>query len=406
MPCKILNISTYDHGGAGSVAYEYNQLLQQLGHQSVLLVQECKRKGAVFAIKKSLYHKLKRKLAGLFTKRNSFLYDYHFYNKFEMITPVSARRILKQCPFKPDIILLYWVTDFINARVIHKLCKLTGAKIYWLMMDNAPLTGGCHYPWDCTGYQSTCENCPAIIKVSQKKLAKQVLLFKNKYLPAHMTIVAFSETDYQRALSSALARHRRVARIIGFIDENKFYPADKRQAKEYWGISPDKKVLFFGAANLADKRKGMALLTEAINSLAEDLLVMIAGSFEKNLIQKETKVLGFLHEEKLVKAYQAADLFLCPSLEDSGPMMINQALMCGTPVVAFDTGVARDLVITGETGYRARLFDIKDFAKGLKVVLGLDQQSSNNMSKKCRQRALDLCGRDTFVNHLEKLLAN
>lgn len=406
MSYKILNISTYDHGGAGSVPYDYSQFFNQLGFRSVLFVQDRKREGEVYAVKKSPFHKLKIKMARL-TKSANFVYDYHFYNKLEVMTPVSARRLLRRCPFKPDIILLYWVTGFMNARTIHKLHKLTGAKVYWLMMDNAPLTGGCHYPWECTGYQSTCDNCPAIITVSQKKLAKRALLFKNTYLPAEMTIVSFSETDYQRALSSTLGRHRRVAKVIGYIDENKYCPAEKRHAKDYWGISPDKKVLFFGAANVTDKRKGMALLTEAINSLAgEDFVVLIAGHFANNLIQKETRQVGFLNEEKLIKAYQAADIFLCPSLEDSGPMMINQALMCGTPVVAFDTGVARDLVFTGETGYRARLFDKNDYANGLKAILEDDQQNAEIMSKKCRQLALDLCGRNVFVHHLEKLFAN
>ena len=56
------------------------------------------------------------------------------------------------------------------------------------------------------------------------------------------------------------------------------------------------------------------------------------------------------------------------SIEDSGPMMINESIMCGTPVVCFDMGVARDLVHTGRTGYRAALRDSSDLAFGIREV--------------------------------------
>ncbi len=29
------------------------------------------------------------------------------------------------------------------------------------MMDMAPMTGGCHYAWDCEKYKMKCGGCPA-----------------------------------------------------------------------------------------------------------------------------------------------------------------------------------------------------------------------------------------------------
>ncbi|HAK12692.1 MAG TPA: glycosyl transferase family 1, partial [Chitinophagaceae bacterium] len=39
-------------------------------------------------------------------------------------------------------------------------------------------------------------------------------------------------------------------------------------------------------------------------------------------------------EQALAKYYQLADLFISPSIEDAGPMMILESLPCGTPVIA------------------------------------------------------------------------
>ncbi|HEY5124202.1 MAG TPA: glycosyltransferase [Ignavibacteria bacterium] len=61
----------------------------------------------------------------------------------------------------------------------------------------------------------------------------------------------------------------------------------------------------------------------------------------------------------IASAFQAADVFVCPSIEDSGPIMINQSIMCGTPVVVFEMGVATDLVETGITGFRAKNKDVQ-----------------------------------------------
>ena len=59
-----------------------------------------------------------------------------------------------------------------------------------------------------------------------------------------------------------------------------------------------------------------------------------------------------------------SDVFLSPSIQDAGPMMLNQALMCGTPAVAFNIGVAYD-IINDKTGYLAKYRDSEDFCKGI-----------------------------------------
>jgi glycosyltransferase involved in cell wall biosynthesis len=73
--------------------------------------------------------------------------------------------------------------------------------------------------------------------------------------------------------------------------------------------------------------------------------------------------------------YQSADLFLCPSLADSGPMMIPEAMLCGIPVVAFDTGGAPDWIDHLHNGYLARIGDVADFADGIRTMLAADRQS-------------------------------
>jgi glycosyltransferase involved in cell wall biosynthesis len=152
-------------------------------------------------------------------------------------------------------------------------------------------------------------------------------------------------------------------------------------------LPQNKKIIFFGATYLEDRRKGMPLLLEALaetrrrlKTSADDVFLLVAGLNGNQLMTKlpfAGKYIGQLNDDlTLALAYQGADLFVCPSVEDAGPMMIPEAMMCGTPVVAFHTGGAPDLIQTGKNGYLARLTDSTDLANGILAFLEADNGSA------------------------------
>ncbi|QHV95270.1 glycosyltransferase [Spirosoma endbachense] len=406
----ILNLSALDYSGAGKFAVDFSQLLQKNGLQSYLVVKDSKVGGeGIIAYQDSSFDnalgKFQRKSVKKKLTDDLFAYDYYFYNKYETLSVVSAQKILALIPKKPDVIFIHWVTDFINAKIIHELHRLTKAKIYWLVIDNAPLTGGCHYPWTCDGYTRSCSSCPAIRADEYKWIAEKNLSFKKKYLPDDLCLITFSQSDFVRAKQSSLFRDKHVLKLVGFVDEEKFTLGDKAAARRYFNVPADKTVLFFGASSLKEKRKGMQLLLDALTTNPTDeFTLLIAGEFPTKGLKGNVRNLGYLDEDELVIAYQAATVFICPSVEDSGPMMINQSLMCGTPVVAFDTGVAQDLVIFEQTGYRAKLADVQDLAKGIAHVVNRDVSSQVALQSRCRTMALQAYGRVAFINKLMDLV--
>ncbi|MBL8190117.1 MAG: glycosyltransferase [Acidobacteria bacterium] len=151
-------------------------------------------------------------------------------------------------------------------------------------------------------------------------------------------------------------------------------------------LPQDKKIIFFGATYLEDRRKGMPLLLEALAEVRarmdsatispDQIFLLVAGLNGHELLPRipfAGKYLGQLNDDlTLALAYQSADVFVCPSVEDAGPMMIPEAMLCGTPVVAFHAGGAPDLITTGKTGYLARLADSADLASGILSLLETD----------------------------------
>jgi glycosyltransferase involved in cell wall biosynthesis len=157
----------------------------------------------------------------------------------------------------------------------------------------------------------------------------------------------------------------------------------------------------------------MAYAVEALNILAHrqssglPLFVLIAGVVEANYssrLKMHCMELGPLHDDRLLAmAYQAADVFLCPSVDDAGPQMIPESLMCGTPVVAFQScGGVPDFLRLRVNGYAAADGDVIDLAHGLDAVLkSVATGEVNNES--CRAMALQECTMEIQGSRYKKL---
>jgi glycosyltransferase involved in cell wall biosynthesis len=62
------------------------------------------------------------------------------------------------------------------------------------------------------------------------------------------------------------------------------------------------------------------------------------------------------------------------------------------------------LVVPGNTGYRAKLKDAKDMARGILNILKLDEDNYKIMSDNCRELALKLCSPDVQTERIEKII--
>ncbi|NIV31319.1 MAG: glycosyltransferase, partial [Anaerolineae bacterium] len=147
------------------------------------------------------------------------------------------------------------------------------------------------------------------------------------------------------------------------VDLAAFAPGDKSAARQALGIRDSAKVILFVAARVIQGRKGLAYLYEALHSMqnTEDVLLLTVGSTEpshQQLQRFEQLHLGHIADEsRLNLAYNAADMYVLPTLADNQPLTVVESLASGTPVVAFDTGGIPEMVTHLHTGYLARYKD-------------------------------------------------
>ena len=412
---KVLIISGPNSVRAGIVAFDLNRNLNRAGHDCRLLTLYDRNAydnvilmhNPISWLLMSYYQKARNKLKRTFLNGDGLRKNprYYFHDLRADETRFATKALQKKIPFTPDVIVALFTYGFINTKNMYELSAWFKAPVLWYLMDMGPMTGGCHYAWDCDGYKNSCGNCPGLYSREKDDFSHRNFLFKQSFVQrTPLTAIAATEWLDRQVRASALFRDKPVHKILLACNPDIFKPTEKAAARSTLNLPQDKKIIFFGSVSLHEERKGMAYLVEALEILRQRLgglpwqdsvHCLIAGQEDEGFLRE--MALPFTHvgtlrnDGELASAYQAADLFVCPSIEDSGPSMINQAIMSGTPVVSFEMGVAPDLVHTGITGYRARLKDSLDLANGMFGILDLPIHDCRVMSQNCRTWGIERC---------------
>lgn len=326
--------------------------------------------------------------------------DYSFLEYDLSTNYVNTKRLIRKVESSVDIIIVLFMQHFLSYKVLYELSQVYNSPILLYMMDMEVITGGCHSAWNCLEYKAQCGKCPALYSNYEQDQSRINWLYKKKYIDlTNLVAIACSGRQYEQLQASSLFMNVSKKKVFLSIHPENFKPADKIIARSTLGLPVDKRILLFGTVGVHNRKKGFNELMEAIVCLhrrdtISNIHIAIVGRVRDDYqydIPYKYSMLGYLSHDKIILAFQSADVFLCPSIEDSGPMMINQAMMCGIPVVSFDMGVAIDLILTGKTGYRAKLRDTTDFAKGIESILSQSETEYSDMSNNCRELALDLC---------------
>ena len=419
---NILHITRSHSKGPGVYTYTIHQELLKKGYNSTVLTlnEPNNLDKSIISIKKKkrkFLNKFKTllKIITLYVNQPQINWNFYPYSLNDQKLNFNEENLLQFIDFNPDVILFYFLDNFLNAKNIHFLYRITNAKLFWVIPDMAAITGGCHYSWSCNGYKNSCGNCPAIFSSNKNDITNSNLLFKLNYFkdtPIH--IIAPSQQLYKQVKQSKIFKNNSITKILLPINSELYKPIDKKKIREKFGIPDKKKIVFIGAQGLNQKRKGMKILFESFkilhskfNCSLSDLFIVIAGkniASIKQLIYFDYKYVGYLDNlTELPEILGAADFYISPSIEDSGPMMINQSIMSGVPVVAFDIGVATDLIIPGETGYIAKKGDSEDLAEKINKMANLSKSEIDRMSKNCRETALTKTSTEVVINQLIKL---
>lgn len=197
-------------------------------------------------------------------------------------------------------------------------------------------------------------------------------------------LYAIKNADYLIAVSSFLKEQiislgihdAKVEVIPNGVKKEKFYPVNIIVARKKLNLPESKKIIlnvgFFAPI------KGTIYLINAFADLIKkrnDLLLILIGEGPlRSELKDKVRDLnlfeyvwfaGYIPNKELVYWYNAADLFVLPSLGEGFGIVIIESLSCGVPVVASNTGGIPELISENNLGLLVPPGNIKELSNGI-----------------------------------------
>lgn len=190
--------------------------------------------------------------------------------------------------------------------------------------------------------------------------------------------------------------------VFNSIDSEVFRPnLDLRwKLRRKLGVQDDEILLM--TSGTLNKEKGHHLAIKSLSYIRSNLpniKLMIVGSGEfqtslekqiqENGLQASIIFTGFVPNHDMVKYYNAADIYLMPTLRIEGlPFVLLEAMSCGKPVVASRRGGNTSLLSHGENGFLIQPGNISQLVHYL-MLMFKDEGITKRLSHSARETILE-----------------
>lgn len=202
---------------------------------------------------------------------------------------------------------------------------------------------------------------------------------------------------------------KKITVIPNCIDTEEFKPSEQPRINNL--------LLYVGRL---EEKKGVHVLLESLSHLSKSAQLVIIGrpmnsAYLERILSSINKVnsetthkaiyLGVLRREELIKWYQRASVFVCPSLSEPFGIVNLEALSCETPVVASNVGGIPEIVLDDHNGTLVRPNDAVQLANALQFLLDT-RKTRQKYGKKGRAWILKRFSSEVVVEKLCMLYEN
>ena len=362
---KILHLSKMDTGGGAADGFvRIHQALLGQGVESVAYVLKQKRRDVPMVAAKGLLNPWQKLVWGLgraFAKVKRFgvkpvgVYDFDAEANFPAEPIIRHARARSA---KWDLVLVHWSGGFVRPETVREIAQALGARVALWQVDMAHATGGCHSNLGCQKYQTGCGACPLLSSsdpqdISSVQAARRAQLWKE----LDVAILAPSGWSARQAKESFTLGGRELRTFPIPLDLAVLRPADMLSARQALGLPIEGRIVLVRALDPGLVYKGFGLFLEALKQLDDQGVALhVAVIGDRGFLPGGFRHVTFTElgpqrgDAALARAYQAADFFVSPSTNETGPMMAGEAMACGRPLIAYPIGIAPDLVDQGRNG--------------------------------------------------------
>ena len=268
--------------------------------------------------------------------------------------------------YQPDIVHLFVLhSHILNLKMLFDSLNQLNCKVFVHLDDCWWFTGKCMYPikHECTKFITQCNQCPAqhdspnsyFFDFSKKMQRDKYDYFYNI---DSVSAIAVSNWVKTQAETSFIFKEKKVHLLNNWIDESIFCSNNKIN-------NFSNKLLFVSSMWPKDSTKYRYLL-QLHSLLKDDFAFTVVGDTCGNKLNN-MKVLGVVNDpNELAQIYRSHDIYVHLSEFDTFGKVVMEAIFCGTPVVAFNNTVMKEVI--ENCGVVAINKDIRDLARQIKAV--------------------------------------
>jgi len=234
--------------------------------------------------------------------------------------------------------------------------------VVWTFYNLWGITGGCHDPKGCIGYQEACGHCPQLgsypigdVDTTTEGLAAK--LAHLRHAPLH--IVAPSQYTAGMVLESQVGRSWKVHLIPHGVSPDRFTFDRKwdERFRDGLGIEPSRTVILVTMRDFQEPETGADFIRRALRFVVpggvQIVLVGRHGDAVAHELAPRFKVLstGYLRNHRvLAQYYEAADIFLFAATRPRFPCAILEAMAAQCCVIATAVPGVTEQIEDGRSG--------------------------------------------------------
>lgn len=400
--CDVDYLSRFPADGEKHANYKY--LEPRVTLKSIIkFLRNCAEKvgcGTIFSrfidSLRKIYYKIKPYRNNFIASTNDSGINIHYIDERKPFFKTS--KILKAINKNYDfIVTMYW-HKFINSTTLKELYNKLRIPILICGIDMAHITGGCQYFNNCRNFENECGNCPGLNSNNPDDQSHlNFLCKKNNYQSIKCAFIGNTWIN-NFAIKSKLFQDNKIVNISCIVDEDIYKPANRNEIVKKNDIHQNIILLIRSSQEI---RKGGKFAIEALRRLKSELpkniidgiIVLTIGdetlSKQLKALNIQNKNLGFVNQEQLIELYQLSTYYLSPSIDDAGPSMVNQSMMCGTPVICFNNGTAIDVIQNNFDGFKTDDITFDGYCSILKkAILTANSIEYKKMCQNARESAM------------------
>lgn len=294
--------------------------------------------------------------------------------EFDFLAKDSTKHLLLQKElYDTDIVHLHLIHNILDLNYLPILTRLKPTVI--TLHDPFFLGGHCVHHFDCEKWKTHCKDCPYLkemFALDKDYSSLNFQLNKQAIQNSQINVIVASRWMESKVNQSPVWANKKVYFLPFGINQDLFKPKDNKLVRKKLNIEENSLVIMFRVAN--DSFKGLDLIKKTLSKIENSKKITLITVGQRGLLDNFKEKYNIIEHDwikddnLLVSLYQASDIFLMPSRQETFGMMSIEAMSCGKLVLAVNgEGTALPDVINSPACGIA--VDEEDFAKELQRLI-------------------------------------